>query len=226
MTAYVTLEPCCHYGQTPPCAASLVLAGADRVVVGFRDPNPRVDGGGVRLLQEAGIAVDVVPPPSPLADRCAQLVTDFCKRIAPRDEELDYAANLQGKHRRALRSLANRLQSEGRLPTVAWGGATVPVDAGMETALHAVAISPEWMEDVDRRLWQHELLLLRLNKAVAKKKGAKVLGERIADQLQAHVAQTKGHSVLLYRPGIPAVLDLEQLVAGGASSEEEKDGTR
>jgi diaminohydroxyphosphoribosylaminopyrimidine deaminase/5-amino-6-(5-phosphoribosylamino)uracil reductase len=49
VTAYVTLEPCCHSGKrTPPCASSLVLAKVDRVVVGLRDPNPKVNGGGVK----------------------------------------------------------------------------------------------------------------------------------------------------------------------------------
>jgi RNA-binding protein YhbY len=67
------------------------------------------------------------------------------------------------------------------------------------------------MEDVDACLWQKELVQLRLGNAVAKKKGAKLLGERIAKDLDAHVAQIVGHTVLLYRPGIPPVLNLEEL---------------
>jgi diaminohydroxyphosphoribosylaminopyrimidine deaminase/5-amino-6-(5-phosphoribosylamino)uracil reductase len=57
-TAYVTLEPCCHHGRTPPCADALVAAGVGRVVYAMRDPNPEVDGGGVARLAAAGIAVE------------------------------------------------------------------------------------------------------------------------------------------------------------------------
>lgn len=57
-TLYVTLEPCCHYGKTPPCTEAIIQHGIARVVVGSRDPNPRVNGGGVRILREAGIQVD------------------------------------------------------------------------------------------------------------------------------------------------------------------------
>lgn len=55
-TIYVTLEPCNHYGRTPPCADALVAAGPARVVAGLRDPNP-LAGGGLETLRAAGIAV-------------------------------------------------------------------------------------------------------------------------------------------------------------------------
>ncbi len=56
-TVYVTLEPCCHQGKTPPCTEALIEAGIARVVIGSRDPNPKVSGGGVLALYKAGIQV-------------------------------------------------------------------------------------------------------------------------------------------------------------------------
>lgn len=56
-TAYVSLEPCAHHGKTPPCADALIAAGITRVVTAARDPDPRVDGRGLRRLREAGLVV-------------------------------------------------------------------------------------------------------------------------------------------------------------------------
>jgi diaminohydroxyphosphoribosylaminopyrimidine deaminase/5-amino-6-(5-phosphoribosylamino)uracil reductase len=58
-TAYVTLEPCCHLGKTPPCTDALVRAGVKRVVVAVQDPFPQVNGGGIAQLRDAGIECDV-----------------------------------------------------------------------------------------------------------------------------------------------------------------------
>lgn len=56
-TIYVTLEPCCHFGKTPPCADLILRTGIRRVVVGATDPFEKVDGGGIRRLREAGVDV-------------------------------------------------------------------------------------------------------------------------------------------------------------------------
>lgn len=58
-TLYVTLEPCCHHGRTPPCTDAIIRSGVARVVVGLVDPFPLVSGRGIALLRAAGITVDV-----------------------------------------------------------------------------------------------------------------------------------------------------------------------
>ncbi len=72
-TIYVTLEPCNHFGKTPPCTRKIVESGICRVVVGCKDPNPFVSGGGIQYLKEQGIEVKS----QVLEDQAQTLIEDF-----------------------------------------------------------------------------------------------------------------------------------------------------
>lgn len=77
-TAYVTLEPCCHYGRTPPCTEGLIEAGVAEVVIAMQDPNPLVAGKGVQQLQDAGIKTRV----GLLEQQARALNPGFIKRMS------------------------------------------------------------------------------------------------------------------------------------------------
>jgi len=76
-TLYVTLEPCNHTGRTPPCTEAVLEAGVRRVVIGVRDPNPEVSGGGCARLRRRRVEVEVGVE----AERCGELLAAFAKRI-------------------------------------------------------------------------------------------------------------------------------------------------
>lgn len=74
---YVTLEPCCHHGSTPPCTEAIIAAGISKVIVGTTDPNPKVAGRGIEILRSAGIEVIE----NILADECRSLIAPFACHI-------------------------------------------------------------------------------------------------------------------------------------------------
>lgn len=77
-TAYLNLEPCSHFGRTPPCTRALLAAGVTRVVCALRDPDPRVAGGGLEELTRAGVAVES----GLLASDAAELNRGFLRRMS------------------------------------------------------------------------------------------------------------------------------------------------
>ncbi len=98
-TAYVTLEPCSHYGRTPPCCNALIEAKVAKVVIALLDPNPLVAGNGVELLQKAGIEVEVLPANHPQAVAAKELMIGFFSRMLRKTPwvRMKIAASLDGK---------------------------------------------------------------------------------------------------------------------------------
>jgi diaminohydroxyphosphoribosylaminopyrimidine deaminase / 5-amino-6-(5-phosphoribosylamino)uracil reductase len=98
-TAYVTLEPCSHFGRTPPCCNALIEAKVAKVVIAILDPNPLVAGKGVELLEKAGVVVEILPVEHPQAIAAKELMIGFFSRMVRKTPwvRLKIAASLDGK---------------------------------------------------------------------------------------------------------------------------------
>ena len=94
-TMYVTMEPCCHYGKTPPCTQAIIEHEIGKVVIGSKDPNPKVSGKGVQILKEAGISVEE----NFLREECDKLNPIFFHYIRTKMPYvvMKYAMTLDGK---------------------------------------------------------------------------------------------------------------------------------
>lgn len=98
-TAYVTLEPCSHFGRTPPCCNALIEAGIAKVLIAQQDPNPLVAGQGIARLRAAGIEVTVLEPTDPVAIATRELNIGFFSRMVRKTPwvRMKIAASLDGK---------------------------------------------------------------------------------------------------------------------------------
>ncbi len=94
-TLYINLEPCCHFGKTPPCAPAVIQAEVKRVVVGMEDPNPLVQGRGLEMLRKAGLEVEV----GLMEPDCRRLNEAFIKYVRTQQPfvTLKIASSLDGK---------------------------------------------------------------------------------------------------------------------------------
>ncbi len=132
-TAYVTLEPCAHYGRTPPCAKGLVEAGIAQVVVACSDPNPLVAGKGIHILQEAGIQVRT----GVCEAEAATLNRGFLKAMAIGLPyvRLKVASSLDGRTAMASGESKWITGAEARLDVQHWRAISGAVITGIDTVL-------------------------------------------------------------------------------------------
>ena len=140
-TLFVTLEPCCHFGKTPPCVDAVIAAGLRRVVVGMPDPFSLVAGGGIRRLREANIEVEV----GLLEREARRLAAPFCKLV---EKQLPYvhakwAMTLDGRiasrtgASQWISNAASRArvhQLRGRMDAIVVGAGTALADDPLLTA--------------------------------------------------------------------------------------------
>jgi diaminohydroxyphosphoribosylaminopyrimidine deaminase/5-amino-6-(5-phosphoribosylamino)uracil reductase len=140
-TAYVTLEPCCHQGKTPPCTQALKLVGVKRVMAAMEDPFPPVDGGGIDELTKAGVECSV----GLLGDRARELNAPYLKRLLTGRPWViaKWAQSSDGKmstpageskwiSNERSRELVQQLR--GRVDTIVVGSGTVRADDSLLTA--------------------------------------------------------------------------------------------
>jgi len=140
-TMYVSLEPCCHQGKTPPCTGAIIEAGIARVVVAASDPHPLVRGGGIRTLRRAGVVVDILKNEAAAADVLAPYLTGIHRRrpyvIAKWAQSLDgKLATRRGESKwiscTASRRRVHRLRA--RVDAILVGVGTVIADDPLLTA--------------------------------------------------------------------------------------------
>ncbi len=213
---YVSLEPCCFHGKTPACTQALIKAGVQRVIAAMKDPNPQVNGRGLRELEAAGVQTAV----SLCEEDARRLNAPFCKlqRTGRPWVILKWAQSLDGKiatrtgHSQWISSEPSRKQAHrlrGRVDAVIVGSGTVDADDPLLTCRHVKPqrIATRIVLDPQLAINEQAQLVTTIDQAAT----IIVTAERAVQTSKAEALRHAGAEVL----GIPVVggrLDLDALL--------------
>jgi diaminohydroxyphosphoribosylaminopyrimidine deaminase/5-amino-6-(5-phosphoribosylamino)uracil reductase len=192
---YVTLEPCCHYGRTPPCTQAIIGSGIKRVAVGVKDPNPKVNGRGIKLLKERGIeVVEAREVDRELEERCRRLNEIYFKHVQTNEPFvlLKMALTLNGCIKTGERYISSRgglryvHELRKRYDAVMIGANTLRED---DPELTIRYVDPQWRDPYkiiitrntsnlpkEAKIWKEEKVLVVCSKNDGNVKEAMVFG--------------------------------------------------
>lgn len=235
-TAYVTLEPCAHQGKTPPCVEALIAHRLARVVVAMQDPNPLVNGDGIRRLREAGIQVDV----GLMTEQAVALNPGFIKRM---QSQRPFIRLKQGISLDGGTALANGKSQwisgeNSRLDVHRWRARSSAIMTGVDTILNddpamtirleSLAVMGELETDNGSRIKQPLRIIIDSNlrtspDARALKLPGDVLIVTVSDDPARQARLTSEHVEVVRLPadenGKPDLHDLMSVLAAGQINE-------
>ena len=217
-TLYVTLEPCCHHGRTPPCTDAVIAAGISKVHIALIDPNPRVSGEGRRLLEEAGIETTL----GEHEDEARRLNEGYIKLVTTGTPFITakFATSLDGRIATASGDSRWISGEESRWCVHQMRRAADAIMVGVNTV---IADDPQLTaRDDEGRPWERQPLRVVVDSEARTPPAARLLAEpgRTVVATTAHAPQSrrdaleKAGAELVMVPARGGLVDLAQLLAG------------
>jgi diaminohydroxyphosphoribosylaminopyrimidine deaminase/5-amino-6-(5-phosphoribosylamino)uracil reductase len=218
-TVYVTLEPCCHHGRTPPCTDALLTAGVRRVVAAMQDPNPRVAGKGFEMLAAAGVTTE-----NGLMEVSAkQLNPGFIQRMTQRRPfvRIKVAATLDGRTALANGESKWITSEHARNDVQTWRARSSAIVTGVATAIADDPALTVRRFDIGRqplRVVLDSHLRLPPTAQLLRQSGATLI-VAVDDPHQRAAALRAANAEILFLPGADGKVDLVELMSQLAARE-------